>query len=241
MLRFFRHIRKTLIMPDNVRKYLIYAIGEILLVVIGILIALQVNNWNEEKKEKRSEIQLLTEVVGNMETDLKNLDLKINETKRFLKSNKAVLNHLKTGGELTDSLRYHYAWIYGHGNFQPNLIAFENLKSIGIDIIKNDDLRVAISELYGFKYYFFVEDRRQVVRNNQEILSNELLEHRLIITPYLKAEPINFSSLRKDVEFQNAINSYIFVLTWTIDRYQEGQKEIVVVKDMVKKYLNTLN
>ncbi|MFV1885164.1 MAG: DUF6090 family protein [Balneola sp.] len=241
MLRFFRNIRQKLIEQENVRKYLLYAIGEIFLVVIGILIALQVNNWNQEKKEKRSEIQLLTEVVGNMETDLKNLDLKINETKRFLKSNEAVLNHLKTGGELTDSLRYHYAWLYGHGNFQPSLIAFENLKSIGIDIIKNDDVRVAISELYGFKYYFFVEDRREVVSSIQETLSNELLAHRRIITSYLEAEPINFTSLRKDVEFQNAINTYIFVLKWTINRYQEGQKEIELVKDMVNDYLNTLN
>lgn len=53
MLRFFQDIRRRLIMPDNVRKYLIYAVGEIFLVVIGVLIALQVNNWNEMWKEKK--------------------------------------------------------------------------------------------------------------------------------------------------------------------------------------------
>jgi len=47
MLRFFRTIRKKMIEQENVSKYLLYAIGETLLVVIGILIALQVNNWNE--------------------------------------------------------------------------------------------------------------------------------------------------------------------------------------------------
>ena len=57
MLKFFRKIRKKLIehpskgrTGDNVRKYLLYAIGEILPVVIGILIALQINNWNELRK-----------------------------------------------------------------------------------------------------------------------------------------------------------------------------------------------
>lgn len=62
MLRFFRTIRKKLIEDpsicrtgDNVRKYLLYAVGEILLVVIGILIALQVNNWNENKAQKSQE------------------------------------------------------------------------------------------------------------------------------------------------------------------------------------------
>ena len=56
MLKFFRTIRKKLIEKDNVRKYLLYAIGEILLVVIGILIALQVNNWNNDRiKENRTQ------------------------------------------------------------------------------------------------------------------------------------------------------------------------------------------
>ena len=50
MLRFFRQLRKDQLMSDKARKYILYAIGEILLVVIGILIALQVNNWNEERK-----------------------------------------------------------------------------------------------------------------------------------------------------------------------------------------------
>ncbi len=50
MLKFFRKIRQKLIEEDNIRKYLLYAIGEIILVVIGILIALQVNNWNEKRK-----------------------------------------------------------------------------------------------------------------------------------------------------------------------------------------------
>ena len=50
MLRFFRQVRKTLIEQNKVRAYIFYAIGEIALVMIGILLALQVNNWNEEKK-----------------------------------------------------------------------------------------------------------------------------------------------------------------------------------------------
>src|SRR6056297_3259375 len=73
MLKFFRTIRKKLIEEDNVRKYLLYAVGEILLVVIGILIALQVNNWNEERKAREAERFLLTSVKEDFELRLDEL------------------------------------------------------------------------------------------------------------------------------------------------------------------------
>ena len=73
MLKFFRTIRKKLIEEDNVRKYLLYAIGEILLVVIGILIALQVNNWNEERKAREAEQFLLTNLKEDFELRLDEL------------------------------------------------------------------------------------------------------------------------------------------------------------------------
>ena len=69
MLKFFRHIRKKLIEEDNVRKYLLYAIGEILLVVIGILIALQVNNWNEERKNKQAILMIFSDIQEELLND----------------------------------------------------------------------------------------------------------------------------------------------------------------------------
>ena len=69
MLKFFRKIRKNLIEQDNVRKYLLYAIGEILLVVIGILIALQINNWNDSKKQYRADIEFLNNMRGEIILD----------------------------------------------------------------------------------------------------------------------------------------------------------------------------
>ncbi|MGB5318748.1 DUF6090 family protein [Eudoraea sp.] len=57
MIKFFRRIRQQLLKENNLSKYLLYAIGEIVLVVIGILIALQINNWNQENKESLVEKQ----------------------------------------------------------------------------------------------------------------------------------------------------------------------------------------
>ena len=62
MLRFFRQIRQRLLTENKFSKYLLYAVGEILLVVIGILIALQVNNWNEARLERENEILIARDV-----------------------------------------------------------------------------------------------------------------------------------------------------------------------------------
>ena len=62
MLNFFRMIRKSLIDEGNLKKYLIYAIGEILLVLVGILLALQVDSWNNLRKNRALEISTLLEI-----------------------------------------------------------------------------------------------------------------------------------------------------------------------------------
>ncbi|MBT8221517.1 MAG: hypothetical protein KJP00_16935 [Bacteroidia bacterium] len=69
MFTFLRRLRKSLIESNSTKKYLLYAIGEILLVVIGILIALQINNWNEEKKNDRREVQFLKGIQADLRKD----------------------------------------------------------------------------------------------------------------------------------------------------------------------------
>ncbi|KPM32941.1 Beta-lactamase [Croceitalea dokdonensis DOKDO 023] len=69
MIKFFRRIRRTLIDQNQMGKYFKYAIGEILLVVIGILIALQINNWNEDRKTNNVRNNYLNQVVIDLEAD----------------------------------------------------------------------------------------------------------------------------------------------------------------------------
>ncbi len=62
MIKFFRKIRQNLFMENKTGKYFKYAIGEIILVVIGILIALQINNWNEKRKDVAKEQLILKQL-----------------------------------------------------------------------------------------------------------------------------------------------------------------------------------
>ena len=70
MLKFFRQIRQSLLSQGKSGKYLRYAVGEIILVVIGILIALQVNNWNEKRKSEAAQNQLLLKLVDDLKQDI---------------------------------------------------------------------------------------------------------------------------------------------------------------------------
>ena len=69
MIKFFRHIRKSLLEENKMGKYFKYAIGEIILVVIGILIALQINNWNEGRKAKNNEAVLVKQLLVDAKKD----------------------------------------------------------------------------------------------------------------------------------------------------------------------------
>ena len=92
MIKFFRKIRQKMLTENKFSKYLLYAIGEIVLVVIGILIALQINNWNESNKLKKEETLYLERLIIDLEKDTfyynKNIDrasLSIDRNNSFLK------------------------------------------------------------------------------------------------------------------------------------------------------------
>ena len=153
MLPFFRKIRISLLGSGRARKYLLYAIGEILLVVIGILIALQINNWDQERLSKDKELKVLREIRA---------DLRINRTiiqgaiDRLDKSNDRLvqlMDYFDGKTELTDSVLYfNLEYVRRLGRFEYNDAAYESLKTLGFDLIENDSLRLAIINLYENKY-----------------------------------------------------------------------------------------
>lgn len=92
MIKFFRQIRKSLLMENKTSKYFKYAIGEIILVVIGILIALSINNWNEERKNRNREQSILKNLQSDFKANIDNVDKTYNS---FLEAYEASANLLE--------------------------------------------------------------------------------------------------------------------------------------------------
>ncbi len=99
MINFLRRIRRDLINENKVSIYLIYAVGEVVLVVFGILIALQIDNWKEIQKTKKLEVVFLENLQTDLEVDISNFNIRIKESEGIMEKNYSFIlgfNPVKT-------------------------------------------------------------------------------------------------------------------------------------------------
>lgn len=137
----------------NLKRYFLYGIGEILLVVIGILIALQINNWNLKRINKKTEIEILEGIVEHIHKDSVDINFNITAYKRVIRNDSILYNHLTFKKEYS-------AWIvlliagstYNDYNLTLHKSFFEQAKQRGLGIISNKELRNKISKFYEFDY-----------------------------------------------------------------------------------------
>lgn len=92
MAKIFRNIRQKLLVENRVTRYLLYALGEIILVVIGILIALQINNWNEFRKERKREEMYLNSLKSDLRESQAELRRVIDKTDRVASASIQLLS-----------------------------------------------------------------------------------------------------------------------------------------------------
>jgi hypothetical protein len=148
MIKFFRKIRQNSLSEGKTGKYLKYAIGEIILVVIGILIALQLNNLNENKKNNVFEKEILSQIQENLKNDklvLKQIEL------NFIKaiaSSKKILS-AEESEKTKDSIEIWLGAIIQFDRFQLLTNAYEVLRSNGFDRISNKQLRFLLGKYYN--------------------------------------------------------------------------------------------
>ena len=153
MIKFFQKIRRKLVFENKTNRYFTYAIGEIFLVVIGILIALQINNWNEARKASLLEIEYLKRLISENKEDVILFNQKIKGLKRGIAAIEAFSKALKSGS-LSDSLLILKANDYlKYGSIYPvftsSTSTFSELSATGnLQIIKNIKMRDQIVNHY---------------------------------------------------------------------------------------------
>ena len=153
MIKFFRNIRQKLLNEYNFSKYVLYAIGEIFLVVIGILIALQISNWNTNKQETEELHSYLGNIKKNLQEDLTNVrginemrDSSIMRSKRFMDIvNKDELTYIGF-----DRIIWTSYLVFRDFEFIPNTSGIEALKNSGfIRKLHSTNLEEKLNEYYN--------------------------------------------------------------------------------------------
>ena len=220
MIKFFRKIRQNLLSQGKTGMYFKYAIGEIVLVVIGILIALQVNNLNEQRKANDFEVKILKEIRSNLQTDLTEIREDLELMAAINKACLDVKSHILILDEPTDSLSASSAILRVTPHFNPINIGYNLLQSRSVGIIKNDGLRNSISYQYDmlYPYYKTYEDERgrfHALHSEPQLLKYFSM-HWDINHPlsrnglYFDINKEDYQRLKKDSQFIKILNAIAF-------------------------------
>lgn len=207
MLRFFSKIRLKLAAENKPIKYLRYAIGEIVLVVIGIVIALQINNWNEKRKEAVFEHKVLNEIITSIHQNIFYLDRGIKTNNEAIQSCRIILNHFENDLPYSDSLDYHFSsslqWFYPSLNNN----AYESLKSYGLHLIKNDTIRETLGRIYEWKYMEILNTRQdEYFYGTVSPVITDLFESYEFSG---SMKPYNYDELKKSKKYKHILRTLI--------------------------------
>jgi len=192
-------------------KYLTYAIGEIVLVVIGILIALSINNWSEARIESSVELKLLKTLELDLEENMQRVNQMISSDSILLVQNKNLIQLLKEDhSSYHDSLRIYFGNINTYFAFFPQVMAYESLKSEGVNLIKNDSLRFSIIKLFDDDYEInshATEIKKDMAMNISPFLSKHF-EMIILDNGWQGGIPNDYESLKGNKELINTIAQF---------------------------------
>ena len=172
MLQFFRRIRRQLLTEKKFTRYILYAIGEILLVVFGILIALQINNWNENKKNNALQLNYINGLISDLDYDIRGFSQGIDEIERHRKSADAMLICYKFNTTLPDSvLIEHMTNLVIISRFNHRNTVLDDMKSAGrLNLISSDSVRQRI-----ISYYQLAGDIIEGSERNNDWILNHII------------------------------------------------------------------
>ena len=246
MIKFFRRIRRRLLSENKFSQYLIYAVGEIILVVIGILIALQINSWNNYNMERKNEQLILQNFRKNLNTDYQLLDRFHDDVTLASKTVDSILYMVNNPKEISIfSFSVGIEKILSNTYFQSTSSTFDQAISTGkIDLIQNDSLRSELLDYYKLSKLNF-EDNRILETNNDFVfpsIFSAIAPTKSIAYALTgintKLEELDVPSLATNTDF----NTWLLFKKVAYERQSKNylflQERVVAIIELLDKNLN---
>lgn len=254
MIKFFKKIRQKLLAESKFSKpaspagkYMIYAIGEIVLIVIGILIALQIDTWNQNKVNRSKEIEVLKDFQNELKFDLAHIEYNIKQNALATSSMGIVLEHLENDLPYHDSLNTHFNNATGIVFAELNGSVFETLKAEGLNLISNKDLRDSLVIAYG-KINDWVTDQSRIYHDFMMDAAKNVFNTRFRdywntdMNAPTKSQmiPIDYEKLKEDQEYlyflrtQRNLNFHYIEICAQVAQ-QFAKRLLILIEEELKK------
>jgi hypothetical protein len=163
MIKLFRKIRQNLLNEGKTTKYFKYAIGEIVLVVVGILIALSINNWNEEHKEQNKLLNIYSLIYNDIEDDIEDLQKNVD----FFNEKKSVFEKVVHDSITPDLLDQGLSSLLVYS--PRTLLNKKGVSQLG-ELQENDTLTFYLNDIY--------EHMETIMLPLENRISNEIIDHK---------------------------------------------------------------
>ena len=232
MIKFFRKIRQNSLLEGKTGKYLKYAIGEIILVMIGILLALQVNNWNQLQKANKNEIEILGQIKNALQNNKETLKNRIELYKGFQIDGNLLEKHLNERLSYSDTLQGYFIIPTRDFSFGISYSTYENVKNQGFNIITNDTLRLKIIKLYDEQFGLLKDQESKAA----DLLPNIMqLAFKYFHTSPNGFKPNDYELLLNSLEYSNVLSFMMTIANQFEILSKNSNEEIDKLLSLIEK------
>tara|TARA_R100000935_G_scaffold8302_7_gene17532 strand:+ start:161453 stop:162190 length:738 start_codon:yes stop_codon:yes gene_type:complete len=243
MIKFFRHIRKRLIGENRFSKYLFYAIGEIILVVIGILIALSINNWNQERQLQNEEKSILKNIHTEFLENKVALKLGFEENNQ---GSKAAITLLNLVGQKREHIQQHnldslmYVMLET-GSYRPSENTISDLLQSGkLQLLQNEELKNLLYKWTRNLKKTDVSYSRVELKIDNELIPylskyysmKDIDMHGMLQWKNKTLLPIDKLYIFEDIQFENIMDDYLYRVKSASNNLKQLE---IIIEDIINE------
>lgn len=198
-----------------------YAVGEVLLIVIGVSIALVATSWYEERVEHRREIESLLEIRATLEADFRSISEYESTTRRRVEHLTALLTHLESDAPYTAETSISLPWLVGWRGVRIRAAPFDALKEDGLSLISNDTLRFRLISLYEDEF----ASLKASSERSEDFVVNKILPYFIVNFRLDESQrwiPDDYEQIRNEGQVANMARWKVFTTeNYLLPRYEQ--------------------
>ena len=248
MINFFRKTRKKMADDNRPLKYMRYAVGEIALVVIGILIALSINNWNEERQERKVRDSYYLSIINSFDKDLQ----EIQDYSNYIEASEKNINEIKAKVKNAESYKeasqYFTSFNFRTTDCDLNASIWESLVNSGDIGLLDENIKSSLLNFWK-EYSDYYESDFANKQHYWDLIKSSVVSSESKVSPYsydiFKDNNQLIEEAEKSRDYMKEVHSVLFAIAfresgnwWSKNRMKHFKNEIEKIKSAMLKELD---